>query len=163
MSSFRERPEFLRGRAGEQRVATWLQGRGWYVIPSYDYSGESGDKAPRLIGADEAFPLPDLDIAKGGQRRWAEVKTKYAATFTRKTQTYDHGINYRHFEAYLRVQEETGSECWIMIYEESTGCLIGRPLSELGLPRRATSLGIPMAYWPRTSFRALHVFAEGAA
>lgn len=43
---FRERPEFLKGRSGELIVARWFQERGWYVIPSYDYSGEDGNKAP---------------------------------------------------------------------------------------------------------------------
>ena len=160
MTTFRERPEFLRGRAGEQRVAAWLQERGWYVIPSYDYIGENGDKAPRMAGTAAEYPVPDLDISRAGERRWAEVKTKYAATLTRKTQTFDHGINSRHLDAYRKVQEITGDDCWIMIYEESTGRLIGQSLTVLGEPRRATSLGVPMAYWPRARFCQLHRFGE---
>src|SRR5690606_34450197 len=74
--AFRETAEFQRGRTGERLVAELLQSRGWYVIPSYDYSGEDGDKPPRLQGLREAFPVPDLAIARDGIRSWAGVKTK---------------------------------------------------------------------------------------
>ena len=53
-----------------------LQARGWHVIPSYDYSGEDGCKAPRMQGVDSWFTLPDLDIARNGKRFWVEVKAK---------------------------------------------------------------------------------------
>src|SRR5690606_40649353 len=86
-AAFREKEEFRRGRNGERLVAELLQSRGWYVIPSYDYSGEDGDKPPRLQGAVDAFPLPDLDVARDGQRRWAEVKTKKRADYRSEEHT----------------------------------------------------------------------------
>jgi hypothetical protein len=153
-----KRPEFARGRAGEQVVAAWLQERGWYVIPSYDYCGEDGNKAPKLMGLRTSYPVPDLDVARNGVRRWVEVKTKTAASLFRKTNSLDHGIEHRLYESYLRVAAETGTECWIAVYETSTGDLLCQRLTELGEPRKSTMNGAPMAYWPRARFSVLHTF-----
>lgn len=158
ISNFRDRPEFVRGRNGEQRVAAWLQERGWYVIPSYDFSGEDGDKAPKMQGLRERIVIPDLDVSRGGVRRWVEVKTKEKPDFTYTTQTWDHGIE--HYDDYLRVQEETGSEAWLAIYETSTGELLMQSLRELGKPRRSRMNGRPMAYWPKEKFVLVNIFDE---
>lgn len=159
--AFRETAEFQRGRAGERLVAELLQSRGWYVIPSYDYSGEDGDKPPRLQGLREAFPVPDLDIAKDGQRRWAEVKTKAAASYTRITGRLEHGIPKRHYRAYKRVQEITGCEVWLFIYEEETGEVLFAKLDDLEAVKREydgpkMSRG-GMVFYPRDAF---NVFAR---
>lgn len=158
--ALRDRPEFARGRAGEQLVARWLQECGWYVIPSYDYCGEDGNKAPRLMGFRTSHPVPDLDISRDGIRRWVEVKTKTAASLFRKTNSLDHGIEYRLYESYLRVAAETGTECWLAIYETSTGDLIAQSLALLGEPRVSLMDGRRMAYWPRDRFRTLHHFGD---
>ena len=76
MPAFRDTEEFKRGQSGERVVAGILMNRGWFVVPSYDYSGEDGNKAPKMQGADLSLVIPDLDIARGGDRRWIEVKTK---------------------------------------------------------------------------------------
>ncbi len=39
-NNFRETEAFKKGDAGQREVALWFQQRGWYVTPSYDYSGE---------------------------------------------------------------------------------------------------------------------------
>src|SRR5690606_14799396 len=160
-TAFRETEEFRRGRNGERLVAELLQSRGWYVIPSYDYSGEDGDKPPRLQGLSEAFPVPDLDIARDGQRRWAEVKTKAAATYTRLTGRLEHGIPKRHYWAYRRVQEITGCEVWLFIYEEQTGDVLCARLDDLDSVKREyngpkMSRG-GMVFSPRSTFK---VFAN---
>lgn len=159
--AFRETTEFQRGRTGERLVAELLRSRGWYVIPSYDYSGEDGDKPPRLQGLRAAFPVPDLDIAKDGQRRWAEVKTKAAASYTRITGRLEHGIPKRHYRAYKRVQEITGCEVWLFIYEEDTGEVLCAKLDDLDSVKREydgskMSRG-GMVFYPRESFK---VFAK---
>jgi hypothetical protein len=159
---FRERPEFLAGRAGEQRVALWLMNRGWYVIPSYDYSGEDGNKAPKLTGIldtrQHGYPVPDLDVCRKGNRQWVEVKTKTQASWTRKTQQLEHGMEYRLYDSYLSVQAETGTDCWLAIYETSTQELLVASLAHLGEPRKSTMFGSRMAYWPKRSFTLLHTF-----
>jgi hypothetical protein len=161
--TFRRRPEFVRGRTGEQRVARWLQERGFCIIPSYDYSGADGDKPPRLQGLTEGHPVPDLDVARAGSRRWVEVKTKRSAVEYRRTGEWRHGVNLRHLESYRKVQQETGTEVWIAIYEESTGDLLAQTLSGLGEPETGTDRGTRMAYWPRDKFQYLTTFRDDDA
>src|SRR3972149_1435615 len=92
---FKETEKYKKGHTGEKIVTEMLQKRGWYVIPSYDFSGPNDDKAPKLQGLGNGFVLPDLDISRNGKRKWAEVKTKDEATFTRITQKLEHGIPLR--------------------------------------------------------------------
>ena len=153
---FRLRAEFLRGRVAEQIVADFLRGRGWYVIPSYDYSGADGDKAPKIQGLHDGIVIPDLDIAKAGSRKWAEVKAKGHADFTLKTKTYDHGIGYRNWCHYKRAQEETGCYVWLFIIEEDTQILLAESLDVLGEGRRYEGAKMDrggMVFWPRDLFR----------
>jgi hypothetical protein len=183
VTTFRESTEFLRGRTGERIVATWLQHRGWFVIPSYDYSGEDGEKAPKMHGQREAFVLPDLDVCKAGTRRWAEVKTKAAPTFTRITGRFEHGIPLRHYNEYQRVQRETGCHVYLFIVEEDTQIVIAESLDQLSKSVRRVDPRDPrpgltnsgwrmartgMAFFPRESFRFAQIsvndiVAEAAA
>jgi len=160
-TSLRDTETWRKGRTGEKLVAELLQRQGWYVIPSYDYSGEDGNKAPKLQGLSKAFPVPDLDVSKKGIRRWAEVKTKAAATYTRITQRYEHGIPKRHFNAYRQVQDITGCEVWLFVLEENTGEVLCASLDELDKYKRVydgskMSWG-GMVFFPRDIFR---VFAK---
>ena len=161
---FRERPEFLRGREAEQQVARWLQERGWYVIPSYDYSGEDGEKAPRLQGIKAGHAVPDLDTAKSGKRVWLEVKAKASANVWRSAQpwgepnTPEHGINYSNYLGYREVKRITGDEVWIAVYEQDTGALLVAEIDALGDPRIGNWLGTKIANWPRVKFRYMATF-----
>lgn len=163
--NFRETEKFRRGRSGEQLVAELLMKRGWFVIPSYDYSGEDGNKAPKMQGKDVAYVIPDLDIGKSGLRRWAEVKTKKEPTLYRKTNTMEHGIPIRHLRHYQQVERETGCEVWLFVYEKLTQIVRFAKLAELGAGRvydgQKMSHG-GMVFWPVSSFK---VFATigGAA
>ena len=168
-TAFCQRPEFLRGRAAEQRVALWLQERGWYVIPSYDYSGTDGNKAPRLQGLNVGHAVPDLDVASGGTRRWVEVKAKDRANVWRSPMQWgrpnvpEHGVDHGNDLDYLEVKRITGDEVWIAIYEEDTGSLRAAEIDALGEPRIGSWLGKKIANWPRDRFRVLHTFREMAA
>lgn len=152
---FRERPEFKLGNNGERFVAEFLQEKGYYVIPSYDYSGEDNNKAPKMQGKKTAYVIPDLDICRAGLRRWVEVKTKTEATEFKKTGELQHGIDVRHFESYLRVQDESGNEVYLAIYE-----LTPRPVIliaslahlEANVDHHGTSRGAKMLYWDRKVF-----------
>lgn len=108
-----------------------------------------------------AHPVPDLDIARLGTRRWVEVKTKKLGGFLwRKTGKLQHGINLRLLEHYQTVQEITGSECWIAIYEETTRALLAQTINRLGPPRIGTNNGTQIANWDRDKFIQLHVFGD---
>src|SRR3989304_3029033 len=155
-NSFRETPEWVKGHNGENVIARLSRKRGWYVIPSYDYSGED-NKAPRLQGFADNYVIPDLDIAKDGIRKWAEVKTKREATWTNVTRRFEHGIPMRHYQHYLRVQDITGCEVWLFIYEEKTGVVLYANLGDLGKvlrPYIGTKMNRGgMAFFPRDVFK----------
>ena len=156
--SFRETAKFQQGHTAELRIARMLQARGWWVVPSYDYSGEDGNKAPRLQGATQAFVLPDLDVARDGIRRWAEVKSKSSATLTRKLGRYEHGIPLRHFRSYQEVQRITGAETWLFIYELDSHAVLWARVDDLAKHCRIYEGdkmgGGPMVFFPRDSFAA---------
>ena len=123
------------------------------MIPSYDYSGEDGNKAPRMQGLSASLVIPDLDIAKGGTRRWAEVKVKATALLWRKTGEYQHGIDRRHYEDYLRVEKITGCHVWLFILEEDTQTILAESLDKLGEPRFGPQRGKGgMMNWSRERF-----------
>jgi hypothetical protein len=156
-TNFRETREWLKGHNGELLVAKMLQDKGWFVIPSYDYSGEDNNKAPKLQGLSACYVIPDLDISKDGRRMWAEVKTKSEPTFTRITQRYEHGIPRRHYLHYLKVQEVTGCDVWLFIYEESSGEVLCGAINALSECRREydgwkMSNG-GMVFFPRDAFK----------
>jgi hypothetical protein len=154
---FRESPEFQRGRSGEQAVAAFLRRRGWYIIPSYDYSGEDGDKAPKLEGLHIGHPVPDLDAAQSGKRFWVEVKTKGGATFNRKRNRLEHGICVRHYRAYLEVQRITGAPVFLAIVEEDTGITLCARLDQLPAVfyEGAKMDRGGMVFFPRDAFAAM--------
>lgn len=128
---FNRTAEFEMGSEGEQVVKRLLQENGWFVIPSYAYTGPEGDKAPKMEGLKTYFVIPDLDVCKVGTRRWIEVKTKTEATFTRITQRYEHGIPLRHYHHYFEVQRMSGCRVWLFVYELRTSKLLYASLNAL--------------------------------
>lgn len=159
-------PEFARGRQGEIDVAAWLQARGWYVVPSYDYSGAEGNKPPRLQGRIAGYAIPDLDVSKDGQRIWVEVKSKREPTLHRMTGTLEHGISLRLWRHYQQVQSITGSQVWLFVLEELKRALFAQSLACLGEPRiyEGQKMGRGgMAFWPCDRFRFLADLERSAA
>lgn len=151
-------PEFGRGRAGEITVAGWLKARGWFVVPSYDYNGQDGKKAPRLQGLVSGYAIPDLDIARQGKRIWVEVKVKAGPTYHRITGVFEHGISARLHDHYQQVEGITGTPVWLFVLEEDAQLLIAQALAELGPPRvyDGRKMGRDgMVFWPRERFRVL--------
>ena len=148
--------KFQKARTGERLIASLLQREGWFVIPSYDYSGEDGDKAPRLEGLKAGYVVPDLDVARNGVRRWAEVKTKASAVYTRITKRLEHGIPKRHYGCYLEVQRITGCKVTLFVYEENTGEILFGALDELAKVKREYTGGKMsyggMVFFPRDAF-----------
>jgi hypothetical protein len=155
-TSFKDSELYKRGRNGELIVAEQMQKRGYGVIPCYDFSGEDGNKAPRMQFADFGLVIPDLDLCKGGKRRWGEVKTKFKADAHRKSGDYVHGIDRKHFDSYMSVERESGCPVFIFIVEESTGRILYGPLSELPIHHTFDGYGKGgMVYWNVTEFKEL--------
>lgn len=150
---FEETDEFVRGHNGELLVARELQKRGWFIIPSYDYKGGESP-TPRMQGTSQKYILPDLDCAKGGLRRWVEVKTKGSASLHKNTNRLDHGYSSNHHDNYLDVQKITGTEVFIAVYEIDTGEILMATLGSLdAIKRRAAMGGKPMVFFPRDAFK----------
>jgi hypothetical protein len=152
--SFEDKLQY--GRDGELSIAEIMKSRGWYVIPSYDYSGKGDDKSPKLVGADKGYAVPDLDVAKKGKRFWIEVKRKSTATLHRKTQILEHGIPLRLYHDYKFVEQETGCEVWLFIIEDDSADVLCAKLSDLATKARICdgdkmSRG-GMIFFPRENF-----------
>jgi len=159
----RESEEFRRGRVAEQLVAGWLKRRDCFIIPSYDYAGENGDKPPRLQGLWHGYPVPDLDVCKKGDRFWVEVKSKKSAVEWQKTGELRHGVELRLLEHYRLVTTISGSPCWLFIYEENTSWLLSQALHVLGRPVSTGNdrRGKTIAFWNRTQFIELERITAG--
>lgn len=136
ITRFKDTPLYRKGHEGELIVSDELKRRGYFVIPSYDYSGENDDKAPRMHGTAASLVLPDLDVCKDGRRVWVEVKTKEEATFHRNTQRLEHGISQRHYRDYKEVEKVSGCDVYLAVYEIKTGDVLMAKLSNLSKRER---------------------------
>ena len=165
------------GHLGERMVSRLLQRRGCGIVPSYDFGGKDGDKAPRLMFENRGLVLPDLDVCKQGSRQWAEVKTYFDAAWNKKLSADDRGAKGRHANDYLHVEEESGCAVFIFVLEVSTGWLLVARLRALkehpswhGCMCRAcktrngrcTAPGITCGvFWDREAMTKFHRFGDG--
>lgn len=160
------------GNMGEKQAAAWLLSRGWGVIPSYEFSGASGDKAPRLTFADRRMAIPDLDLCRAGVRKWFEVKTYYRSWPNTRHAADIHGMSARLFNGYREVEAATGCEVWIAVLEVSTGDLLTVRASKLtpwpcqckccedGRPSSCYADIKRGVYWPRSAMSVLNRFSD---
>ena len=109
------RSALAKARVTERTVAAWLMSKEWLVLPTYDFSGKSDDKAPKLMAEspDESLVIPDLLCARRGEVRWVEVKEKDSASYTNITGRFETGISLRLWEHYQKVRAATGAPVWI--------------------------------------------------
>lgn len=121
-----------RGRIGEGLIARWLNRRGWHVLPAYEIEIAHG-KGPRLFMADSTEAItPDLLIFKQRQFLWVEAKSKSAFTWHRNSQTWQTGIDRRHWHEYLRVAKETQIPVWLMFLHHPDGVAKDTPTGMRG-------------------------------
>lgn len=135
-------------RKWEKAAAEWLRTRGWYTLPTYDYSA-GGDKAPKLMsptGAEDLV-IPDLLTMRREGRRWLEVKYKSHADVHRNTEALWKirgaapevarersevtGISLRLWGHYKAVQEATGIPVYVAFLHEKEREVRGGTLAEL--------------------------------
>jgi hypothetical protein len=171
MPDFHEAVEF--GRLGECFVVAWLQTRGYGVIPSYEYTGKNGEKAPRLLFQNAALTIPDLDVCKAGARSWLEIKTYHGPAVNTRRGALVHGIPSRLARDYSAVEKETGTPVFIVVLELDVGALLASRLATLtpmwpctcayceqrgpGPCQSPIKEGV---YWPRAAMQRLHRFSD---
>ena len=120
-------------RAWEQRMGEWARRRGWYVLPTYDYSGRDDDKAPKLLAPPgrESLVLPDLQCVRPGETRWLEIKWKASCTRYVKGGYRTTGISLRLWEHYSQVELLTGGGVWVVFLHQEEQEIRGDSLADL--------------------------------
>lgn len=120
-------------REWEKALSRWIRGRGWYVLPTYDYSGKGDDKAPKLYAPHglESLVLPDLQCFRLGSQQWLECKWKHRSTFYEKGGYRSTGICRRLYRHYRQVQDATGAVVVVCFIHEHEKEMRGAPLSLL--------------------------------
>jgi hypothetical protein len=173
MMTFQQSLEY--GQAGESVISQWLQDRGCKVFPAYEKLIDTG-KGPQLFTAQGNFVLPDLLVFGEGAKTifWAEVKHKKRFSWHRMSQTWQTGIDLRHYRHYCEVQENTSLAVWLMFLHTSSepsqsdlahgapktcpSGLFGNALSDLMLveSHRSQMHGTSgMVYWPESALMKL--------
>ena len=114
------------GKAGESKIARWLQSRGNYVLPVYEKEIHEY-KGPVLFAPDgQQIICPDLlAITKTGIA-WIEAKHKSAFTYSRcfsekrLRDVWNTGIDLKHYQEYIRVQNELKHiPVWLMFLHQA--------------------------------------------
>lgn len=102
------------GKTGEGIIARWLNRRGFHVLPVYEK--EQGEyKGPALYSVSGSLIAPDmLAFQKNGKTFWVEAKTKSAFTWHRITSKWVTGVDLRHYEDYLKVQDASPWPVWLL-------------------------------------------------
>jgi len=106
------------GRLGEDLISRWFRSFGWNVVPAYETSIDSG-KGPRFFAASgDNIVSPDLLIFQGREFRWIEAKHKSAFTWYRINESWQTGIDRRHWNEYLKVREQSKLPVYLFFLHE---------------------------------------------
>lgn len=106
------------GQAGESVIARWFRSRGYAVMPVYEKIIDSG-KGPQLfLPNDEALIAPDIFVFKTDNASWIEAKHKTAFSWHRITGRWVTGIDLRHYNDYLKVEDSTPWPVWLLFLHE---------------------------------------------
>jgi len=97
------------GQVGESKIANYLKARlGVSILPVYETEIGSG-KGPRLFAVDRDIIAPDmLCFPSKGSIFWVEAKHKTVWTWYRKNQSWQTGIDSKHYGDYLEVRKRYG-------------------------------------------------------
>ncbi len=121
------------GRVIEECVNKLLRDAGYYVIPSYDWSGPDGSKAPSVLAPKgwDNLVMPDLQTFDKGVQRWLEVKWKWWADYYRKHNVLVTGISQRLYEHYRAVQAATGAKVHLLFVHHKEAEMRGDAIDNL--------------------------------
>jgi hypothetical protein len=101
------------GLIGEGEISRMLIARGYIVLPAYQIEQQHG-KGPRLFTAEGQLIAPDMLVFKENKVIWVEAKTKSAFTWHRASQTWQTGIDRKHWSHYVEVDSKTPWPVWLL-------------------------------------------------
>ncbi len=101
------------GVYGEDLISRWLISRGCQILPAYQIEHSHG-KGPRFFGKFGQLICPDLLVFKSEKILWIEAKTKSAFTWHRSSSSWQTGIDFRHWNDYVRVADESHLPVWLL-------------------------------------------------
>lgn len=109
------------GKVGEGRIAQWLMGKGYTVLPVYEQALHSG-KGPVVFSSEQHLIAPDMIVYRGETVKWVEAKTKASFTWHRRSGTWCTGIDLRHYEDYVQLLGSSPWAIWILfLHTDSLG------------------------------------------
>ena len=113
--NFKEQPEYLRGHESENELKKIMEGAG-HVLMSLHAIEEGGAPSVTASNGDQIV-LPDFQTFRsfGASQAFVEVKDKTKPSWYRLYDRWEHGIDYAHFKAYQRCQDETGVKICITL------------------------------------------------
>lgn len=111
MRTFDERLQ--QGRLGESRIARWFMLKRYSVLPAYEMEGGQF-KGPRVFSLEGDLVSPDLLVFRPGKVFWIEAKSKAAFTWHRISQSYQDGIDVRHWNDYLALRGRMEWPLWLL-------------------------------------------------
>ncbi|GIV81802.1 MAG: hypothetical protein KatS3mg051_1156 [Anaerolineae bacterium] len=114
--SFREQLRI--GQIGESEIASWLRSRGFTILPVYEKELDTG-KGPRLFLPQRQLIAPDMLCYRAGDTLWIEAKHKTVFSFYGKTRDWVTGIDLRHYEDYLAIDEVSPWPVWLLFLHKS--------------------------------------------
>lgn len=85
-------------------------------MPVYEKILDTG-KGPQVYTVDGSIVAPDLFCFSLKKAFWVEAKTKNAFTWHRRTSRFVTGIDIRHYEDYLSLQEKTKWDIWLLFLQ----------------------------------------------
>lgn len=152
--AFEDMEETKRGRDGEDIAIDFLERNGWGCVNT---SRASGDGPAMLTSITDNTIIPDLLTSRDGVSRWVEVKAKdpYDPSEKGINDVPQQGIEIRQWEDYIKVQDLTGLDTWVFIYEPELETLCIRSVRWMAenVYREVTHKYDPMYYWRREDFR----------
>jgi len=105
------------GQTAEGKIAQWFKNKGFTILPIYEKVIDTG-KGPQLFLPDTTLIAPDMLIFKGEKTLWIEAKYKTAFSWHRITQKWVTGIDVKHYNDYLKVDDSTVWPVWIVFLHE---------------------------------------------
>src|SRR4030067_3321692 len=101
------------GKVGESKIARWLKGRGYNILPGYELEIDTG-KGPRLFCPTKNVIAPDMLAFRVDKTIWIEAKHKTAFTWHRKTSRWVTGIDLYHYLDYCEIEDIAPFRVWLM-------------------------------------------------